>query len=149
MSIADKINADMKEAMKAKDKKRLEALRSVRSAILLLNTEKSGAEAGDDDVIKAMMKLVKQRKDAAAIYQEQGREDLYEDEAFQAAVIEEYLPKMMSEDEVRKAVREKIAAVGASGPSDMGKVMGPVMGQLQGKADGKLVSQVVKEELGK
>ncbi len=149
MSIADKINADMKEAMKAKDKKRLEALRSVRSAILLLNTESGSGEASDDDIMKAMMKLVKQRKDAAAIYKEQGRDDLYEDEVAQYGIIEAYLPKMMTEDEVRKAVQDKIAAVGASGPSDMGKVMGPIMGELQGKADGKMVSQMVKEELNK
>lgn len=149
MSIADQINADMKEAMKAKDKKKLEALRSIRSAILLLNTEASGSEASDEDIIKAMMKMVKQRKDAAAIYKDQGREDLYEDEIAQAAVIENYLPKMMSEDEVRKVVQEKISAVGASSPADMGKVMGPIMGQLQGKADGKMISSIVKEELGK
>lgn len=149
MSIADKISTDIKDAMRAKDKKRLEALRAVKSAILLINTDGSGNSAGDEDVLKAMMKMVKQRKDAAAIYKEQGREDLYDDEAYQAGVIEEYLPKMMEADEVRKVVRDKIAAVGATGPSEMGKVMGPIMGQLQGKADGKLISQIVKEELNK
>ena len=97
----------------------------------------------------AMQKLVKQRKDAATIYEEQGRKDMAEVEVFQAEVISSYLPEMMGEDEVRKVVQDKIAASGASGPQDMGKVMGPIMGQLKGKADGKLISQLVKEELGK
>lgn len=150
MSIAGQINDDIKKAMLAKDKKKLEALRAIKSAILLLATEKSGGgEVPDEEVIKAMQKLVKQRKDAAAIYNEQGRADMAEDEAYQAGVIEEYLPAMMSEDEVRKAVVDQIAKTGASGPSDMGKVMGPLMGQLQGKADGKMISQLVKEELSK
>jgi len=146
MSLTKQINNDMKSAMLAKDKKTLEALRAIKSAVLLLNTSGDG-EATDEDVTKAMQKMVKQRKDAAAIYQDQGRADMAEEELFQASVIGKYLPEMMSEDEVRKAVKDKIAAVGASGPSDMGKVMGPLMGQLQGKADGKLISQLVKEEL--
>ncbi|MEZ4720630.1 MAG: GatB/YqeY domain-containing protein [Flavobacteriales bacterium] len=148
MSIAQNINDDIKKAMLAKDKKRLEAIRAIKSAVLLLNTSGTG-EVGDDDVIKAMQKMVKQRKDAAAIYEEQGRADMAEEELYQAGVIEEYLPAMMSEDDVRKVVQDKIAASGATGPQDMGKVMGPIMGQLQGKADGKLISQLVKEELGK
>ncbi len=146
MSITKQINDDIKKAMLAKDKKRLEALRAVKSAVLLLNTSGRG-DASDEDVTKAMQKLVKQRKDAAAIFQEQGREDMAEEELFQADVINEYLPEMMVEDEVRKVVQDKIAQVGASGPQDMGKIMGPLMGQLQGKADGKLISQIVKEEL--
>jgi len=146
MSITKQINDDIKKAMLAKDKKRLEALRAVKSAVLLLNTS-GGGDASDEDVTKAMQKLVKQRKDAAAIFQEQGREDMAEEELFQAEVINEYLPEMMGEDEIRKVVQDKIAQVGASGPQDMGKIMGPLMGQLQGKADGKLISQIVKEEL--
>ena len=146
MSITKQINDDIKKAMLAKDKKRLEALRAVKSAVLLLNTSGRG-DASDEDVTKAMQKLVKQRKDAAAIFQEQGRKDMAEEELFQADVINEYLPEMMVEDEVRKVVQDKIAQVGASGPQDMGKIMGPLMGQLQGKADGKLISQIVKEEL--
>lgn len=133
----------------AKDKERLAALRGVKSALLLLATSGAGSEVSDEDAIKAMQKLVKQRIDSANIYKEQGREDMAAEEEFQAKVIEEYLPAMMSEDEVRKVVQDKIAAVGAAGPSDMGKVMGPIMGQLQGKADGKLISQIVKEELAK
>ena len=146
MSIAQKINDDIKKAMLAKDKKRLEALRAVKSAVLLLNTSGDG-EVGDAEVEKAMQKLVKQRKDSASIYTEQGREEMAEEELFQANVISEYLPEMMDEADVRKIVKEKIVATGATGPQDMGKVMGPIMGQLQGKADGKLISQIVKEEL--
>lgn len=149
MSIADKVNGDIKKAMLAKDKKRLEALRAVKSAILLLNTSGGDVSVGDDEIQKAMQKLVKQRKDAASIYQDQNRSDMADDELFQAEVISEYLPKMMDEAEVREVVLSKIAAVGAAGPQDMGKVMGPIMGQLQGKADGKLISQIVKEELSK
>lgn len=149
MSIVTQINDDIKKAMLAKEKERLAALRGVKSALLLLATGGAGSEVSDDDAIKAMQKLVKQRTDSAAIYREQGRADMAEEEEFQASVINEYLPAMMSEDEVRKVVQDKIAAVGAAGPSDMGKVMGPIMGQLQGKADGKLISQIVKEELNK
>ena len=146
MSIAEQINGDIKKAMLAKDKKRLEALRAVKSAILVLSTSGSG-EVGDEDVIKAMQKQVKQRKDAAAIFQEQDRAEMANEELFQAKVIEEHLPEMMCEDDIRSVVKNKIAAAGASGPQDIGKVMGPIMGQLQGKADGKLISQIVKEEL--
>ncbi|NQV54043.1 MAG: GatB/YqeY domain-containing protein [Flavobacteriales bacterium] len=149
MSIAQQINDDIKKSMLAKDKARLEALRAIKSAILMIASEKAGSVVSDDDAMTAMQKLVKQRKDAAAIYEEQGREDMAEVEIFQADVISTYLPEMMGEEEVRKLVMDKIAASGASGPQDIGKVMGPLMGQLKGKADGKLISQLVKEELGK
>ena len=149
MSIVQLINDDIKKSMLAQDKARLEALRAIKSAILLIASEKAGSEVSDDDAMTAMQKLVKQRKDAATIYEEQGRKDMAEVEVFQAEVISSYLPEMMGEDEVRKVVQDKIAASGASGPQDMGKVMGPIMGQLKGKADGKLISQLVKEELGK
>lgn len=149
MSIAAQINDDIKKAMLAKDKKRLEALRAVKSAILLLATEKAGSEVGDDLAIPALQKLVKQRKDSAAIYTEQNRQDMADEELYQAGVIEEYLPEMMSDDAVRTEVINQIKAVGATGPQDMGKVMGPLSGKLKGKADGKLISQIVKEELAK
>jgi len=149
MSVSQQINDDIKKAMLAKDKKRLEALRAIKSAILLIASEKAGSEVNDEDAIAAMQKLVKQRKDSASIYREQGRADMAEDEEFQSSVIEEYLPAMMGEDEVRKLVIDKIAAVSATGPQDMGKVMAPLSGQLKGKADGKLISQLVNEELGK
>ncbi len=149
MSLANQINDDIKKAMLAKDKQRLDALRAIKSAILLIASEKAGSEVDDEMAIQAMQKLVKQRKDSAAIYKEQGRPEMAEEEEFQANVIEEYLPEMMGEDEMRSAVQAQINAVGASGPQDMGKVMGPLMGKLKGKADGKLISQLVKEELGK
>lgn len=149
MSIAAQINEDIKKAMLAKDKKKLEALRAIKSAILLIASEKAGNEVDDESAITAMQKLVKQRKDSAAIYKDQDRAEMAEEELYQAGIIEEYLPEMMSEEEVRKAVQEQIAAVGAAGPQDMGKVMGPLMGKLKGKADGKMISQLVKEELGK
>jgi uncharacterized protein len=148
MSISQKINDDIKKAMLAKDKKRLEALRAAKSAILLLNTAGSEGDVSEEEIIKTMQKLVKQRKDAATIYIDQNRQDMADDELFQAVVIEEYLPAMMTEADVRKIVKEKISAAGATGPQDMGKVMGPIMGVLQGKAEGKLISQIVKEELG-
>lgn len=149
MGLVEQINGDIKKAMLAKEKKKLEALRAIKSAIMLIATEKAGSEVSDEDAIGAMQKLVKQRKESASIYQEQGRADMAEDELFQAEVISEYLPEMMSEEAVRQAVTDKIAQVGATGPQDMGKVMGPLMGQLKGKADGKLISQIVKEELNK
>ena len=149
MSIVQQINDDIKKAMLAKEKQRLDALRAIKSALLLLATEKAGTEVSDDDAIGAMQKLVKQRMDAATIYQEQGRADMAEEEQYQANVISEYLPEMMSEDEVRAAVKARIASSGAQGPQDIGKVMGPLMGELKGKADGKMISQLVKEELGK
>lgn len=150
MSIADQINEDIKKAMLARDKKRLDALRAIKSAILLLATEKgAGSKVEDPEVVKAMQKLVKQRKDSAAIYRQQSRVELAEEEEFQVAVIEEYLPAQLSEDDIRAVVRQKISESGASGPADMGKVMGPIMAELSGKAEGKAISQIVKEELGK
>ena len=150
MNLEQKIMADMKDAMKAKDEAALRGLRAIKAAIIIAKTsEGAGGELKEEDETKLLQKLVKQRNDSARIYHEQNRPDMAEEEEYQAKVIEEYLPAMMSEDEVRKVVQEKIAAVGAAGPSDMGKVMGPIMGVLQGKADGKLISQVVKEELNK
>lgn len=149
MSLANQINDDIKKAMRAKDKKRLEALRAIKSAMLLIATERAGSEVDDETAIQAMQKLVKQRKDSAAIYQQQGRADMAEEELYQADVIESYLPEMMGEDEVREAVQAQINKAGATGPQDMGKVMGTLMGALKGKADGKLISLLVKEELGK
>lgn len=148
--ITDQINGDIKQAMLAKDKKKLEALRAIKSALMLLATDKGSDGAVTDEAsIGAMQKLVKQRNDAATIYKEQGREEMAAEEEYQASVIKEYLPAMLSEEEVRSEVVAAITQVGASGAADMGKVMGPVMGKLKGRADGKLISQLVKEELGK
>ena len=149
MSLANQINADIKQAMLAKDKDKLAALRAVKSEILLEATKGGEAEVSDETALKIIQKLVKQRKDSSSIYVEQGREDLAKDELFQIEVLSVYLPAQMGEDEVRKAVQEVIAQVGAAGPQDMGKVMGPIMGKLNGKADGKLISTLVKEELNK
>ena len=148
--ITDQINGDIKQAMLAKDKKKLEALRAIKSALMLLATDKGAdGQVSDEASIGAMQKLVKQRNDAASIYREQDRADMAEEEEYQAGVIKSYLPEMLSEEAVRAEVVNAINQVGASGPADMGKVMGPVMGKLKGKADGKLISDMVKSERGK
>lgn len=148
MSIADQINSDIKSAMKAKDKDRLNALRAVKSALLLAGTEKgSGGDVSDEEALKILQKLVKQRKESAEMYQSQNREDLAKDELDQAAVIEAYLPQQLGEEEIRVHVKTAIEKTGASGPQDMGKVMGILMKDLAGKADGKVISKLVKEEL--
>jgi len=149
MSLTEKINNDIKAAMKAREKEKLAALRDVKSKLLLEATSGGDGEVSEEMENKIVMKLYKQRMDTYDLYVKEGREDLAADEKFQADIIKAYMPEMMSEEEVRKVVQEKIAAVGASGPQDMGKVMGPIMGQLNGKADGKLISTIVKEELNK
>lgn len=147
MSLTQKINADIKEAMKAREKEKLAALRAIKSALMLEATKEGNDEISEEIELKILQKLHKQRKDAAALYQEQGRTDLLEDEVFQATVIEAYLPEQMSEDEIAVVVKEVIAKTGASSPADMGKVMGAVMGKLAGKADGKIISMLVKKHL--
>lgn len=148
MALKDQINTDIKTAMKAKDKESLESLRAVKSALLLAATEKgSSDELSEEAEIKLLSKLVKQRKEAAELYHQQGRTDLAEVEEKQAAIIGKYLPQMMSEAEVEEAMKALIAEVSATGPSDMGKVMGKAMKHFQGKADGKLVSATAKRLL--
>ncbi|MDP4683987.1 MAG: GatB/YqeY domain-containing protein [Crocinitomicaceae bacterium] len=148
MSFTEKINTDIKNAMLAKDKEKLAVLRDIKSKLLLEATSGNG-EASDDTAIKICVKLHKQRMETYEIYITQGREDLAADELFQAKVLEEYLPKMMSEDEVRAEVKAAIASTGAAGPQEMGKVMGVLSGKLAGKADGKMIASLVKEELNK
>lgn len=148
MSLTERINDAIKAAMKAKDQAKLAALRDVKSKLLLEATS-GGGEVTEEVENKVVLKLHKQRMDTYDLYIKEGREDLAADEKFQAEVIAEYLPEMMSEDKVRQVVLDKISAVGASGMADMGKVMGPIIGQLSGKADGKLISSIVKEELSK
>lgn len=139
---------EMKAAMKARDTVALEALRAIKSAILLAKTDKdAGAELSEEDEIKLVQKLVKQRKDSAVIYQEQGREDLAEPELAQVAVIEKFLPEQLTEEEIEKVVVQTIDSVGASGMQDMGKVMGIVSKELAGQADGKTISAIVKAKL--
>ncbi|WP_293296437.1 GatB/YqeY domain-containing protein [Allomuricauda sp.] len=148
MGLQEKIMTEMKAAMKAKDTVALESLRAVKSAILLAKTDKgAGAELSEEDEIKLVQKLVKQRKDSAAIYKEQGREDLAEPELAQVAVIEKFLPEQLTEEEIEKVVVQTIDAVGASGMQDMGKVMGIVSKELAGQADGKTISAIVKAKL--
>jgi len=147
MSLTERINQDIKTAMLAKDKERLAALRDIKSKLLLEATAGTTGEVSQEAENKIVLKLHKQRMDTYELYISQNREDLAVDELAQAKVIEEYLPKMMSDDEVRAAIAEQIAAVSASGPQDMGKVMGPVSGKLAGKADGKRVAELVKEAL--
>lgn len=145
MSLAEKINADIKAAMLAKDKDSLEALRAVKSAILVAQTEKGAQEqlTGDAE-IKLLQRLVKQRRESAEIYTTQGRDDLAKTEALQADVIERYLPAQMSREELTEALKGIVAQVGASTPQDMGKVMGVASKQLAGKADNKAVMEILK-----
>ena len=148
MSLQDEVMSKMKEAMKAKDKVALESLRAIKSVILLAQTESSASDAlTEDEELKILQKLVKQRKDSAAIYIEQGREDLAAPEIAQAAIIAEFLPEALTEAEIEKVVIGTIDAVGASGMKDMGKVMGLVSKELAGQADGKTISVLVKKNL--
>jgi len=149
MSLTERINEDIKAAMKARESEKLAALRDIKAKLIIEATSGAGGEISEDTENKIVMKLYKQRIDTYDLYIKEGREDLAVDEKFQAEVIAVYMPEMMSEDEVRKLIQEKLAAMGATGPQDMGKVMGPIMGQLNGKADGKLISTIVKEELNK
>jgi len=140
----------MKTAMKAKDAQALEALRAVKAALLMAQTETgSKEEISEDEEIKILQKLVKQRKDSAAIYKEQNRLDLADPEIAQALIIERFLPEQMSDAEVEKVVVEAISETGATSMGDMGKVMGIVSGKLAGKADGKTISMIVKQKLSK
>lgn len=148
MSLQDDIMASMKVAMKDKNTTALTALRAVKSAILLAQTE-SGAkeELTREQELKILQKQVKQRKDSAAVYLEQGREDLAQPELAEAEVIAQFLPKALSEEEIAKVVIETIKKTGADGMKDMGKVMGIVSKELAGKADGKTISNIVKANL--
>lgn len=137
----------MKTAMKAKDTVALESLRAIKSALLLAKTSGDGELSGEDEV-KLVQKLVKQRKDSATIFSQQGREDLAAPELAQVAVLEQFLPEQLSDKEIEKVVEQTIANTGASGMKDMGKVMGMVSKELAGKADGKTISNIVKNKLG-
>lgn len=148
MSLQTKVMDALKEAMKAKDTIALESLRAIKSAILLAKTEAgAAAELAEEEELKLLQKLVKQRKDSAALYAQQGRNDLAEPELAQVAVIEKFLPKQLSEAEVTEAVKAIITEVGATSAKDMGKVMGVATKQLAGKTDGKVISAIVKSLL--
>ena len=150
MSLEITINNEIKAAMLAKEKVRLEALRAIKAAILLAKTAEgaSGEELTDTEVIKIIQKLVKQRKESAEIYTQQNRPELAETEIAEAQAMEVFLPKQMSEDELEDELKKIISSVGAMAPSDMGKVMGVATKALAGKADGKAISAMVKKLLG-
>jgi uncharacterized protein YqeY len=147
MALEATIMADLKEAMKAKDKITLEALRAIKTAILNEKTAAGAKEMTEADELKLLTKLRKQRVESATIFREQNRLDLAEPEEAQIEVIERYLPAMMSEEEIRAKVAEIIAATGASSMADMGKVMGQATGAMAGRADGKVISGIVRELL--
>lgn len=148
MSLKSKIEQEIKQAMLQKQKDRLRALRAIKSAILLAETEKgAGGDLSEDVELKLLQKAAKQRKDSLDVYHQQGRADLAEVEQQELSVIEEFLPKQMSEEEVEAAVKETIVQVGAAGPGDMGKVMGAATKKLAGKADGKLISSIARKLL--
>ena len=146
MGIEEKINADVKASMLAKNAKRLEAVRAIKAAILLLKTSPEGLT--EESATKAIQREYKKRKETYDIYIQQNRHDLAEDELAQALVMEEYLPKQLTEDELKTIVKNAISELGATSSADMGKVMGAANKVIAGRADGKLVSQFVKELLG-
>jgi len=149
MSLTDQIAGDLIAAMKAKETVRLEALRAAKTAFTLARSDKgAGSQLTPDEELKIMQKLVKQRRESAAIYREQKRPDLYEKEEAEADILEKYLPARMSDDELAAAVKNIIEKTGAKGPSDMGRVMGAASKELAGKADGKDIVAKVKQILG-
>ncbi len=150
MSLQERVMTEMKSAMRAKDAMKLEALRAIKSELLLAQTSSNSKDGlSEEEEAKILQRLVKQRRDSAVIYKEQGREDLAEPEVAQAAVISLFLPEQLSEAEIEKRVEEVIEKTGAEGMKDMGKVMAVVSTELAGKADGKTISNIVKKKLSK
>jgi uncharacterized protein YqeY len=148
MSLKQQIDNDIKQAMLAKNKEELEALRAIKSAILLAETEKGGSgDIAQDTEMKLLTKAAKQRKESIEIFAKEGRDDLAKREQFQLDVISRYLPKQLTEAEISDELKKIIAAVGAKGPQDMGKVMGTATKQLAGRADGRMISDLVKKFL--
>lgn len=150
MSLEQKVMAEMKPAMLAKDEKALRGLRAIKAAIILAKTaEGAGGVVKEEDEIKLLQKLVKQRKDSLDIFRQQGREDLAQKEQDEIEVIEKFLPKQLTGEELKAAIQQIISETGATSPADMGKVMGAATKALAGKADGKTISAIVKELLSK
>jgi uncharacterized protein YqeY len=147
MSFTERINADIKSAMLAKEKEKLAALRDIKSKLLLEATSGGSSEVSEETALKICMKLHKQRIETYDLYIAQNRSDLAEVELLQANVIQEFLPKMLSAEDIKIEVIAAISQTGASGPQDMGKVMGILSVKLAGKADGKIIASLVKEEL--
>lgn len=153
MSLEQNVMAELKEAMKAKNEAALRGLRAIKAAIILAKTaegasQQAGGELQEADELKLLQKLVKQRKDSLEIFEKQNRPDLAEKEKEEIAIIEKFLPQQMGEAELKAAIADIIAQMGATSPADMGKVMGAANKQLAGKADGKTISGVVKQLLG-
>jgi|TARA_B100000003_G_scaffold128254_1_gene114971 uncharacterized protein YqeY len=148
MNFQDQLNSKLKSAMREKNKVALESLRAIKSAILLLQTQSGAKETPDDnEITKLLQKLVKQRKESASIYREQGRVDLAELEEAQISIISQFLPEQLSPEEVEKVIDEVIQLVGATTMKDMGKVMGMANKKIAGKADGKIIAEIVKKRL--
>ena len=148
-TFTERINKSIKEAMKAKDKNRLTTLRDIKSKLLLEATSGSGSEVSDEIANRICLKLHKQRKETYILYRDQGRDDLAAEELIQANIIEEFLPEMFSEDEIKQEVLKCIENLSAQGMSDMGKVMGFLSKSLAGRADGRVISKLVREELSR
>ena len=149
MDLDKKISYSIKEAMKAKDRARLDALRAIKNAIIMARTEAGASdELTESEELKLLQRMQKQRMDSLSIYEEQGREDLAVDERFQLEVIQEFLPEPLSEDELREMIRAIIAETGAESMKDMGKVMGMANSRIAGRADGKTISGMVRALLG-
>jgi len=150
MSLEIQINNDIKQAMLARDKRKLEALRAIKAGLLLEKTGKdvSGGEIPESVEMKLLQKLVKQRKESATIYRDKNRIEMAEEEEYQAGIIEKYLPEQMAEEEIESIIQQIIEETGAATMKDMGRVMGMAAKQLAGKADNKLISGIVKQKLG-
>ena len=150
MNLEQKIMAELKKAMLARDEKAIRSLRAIKAAIIVAKTSAgSGGEIGADEEIKLLQKMVKQRRDSLDIFTQQNRADLAEKEAEEISVIEKFLPAQLSTSELTEKIRAIISQTGASGPADMGKVMGLATKEFSGLADGKAISQIVKDELAK
>ncbi len=148
MSYSDLINEDLKKAMLAREKDKLEAIRAIKAAFIVARADVGASSVLDEaDELKIIQKLVKQRKDSAAIYIQQSRQDLADKELFEAAIIEKYLPAQMTEQEIMEVIKKIISETGAAGMKDMGKVMGLATKELAGKAEGRLISTAVKQLL--
>lgn len=147
MSLQENVNEQLKAAMKAKDTVALESLRAIKAAIMMTQTQAGAKELTSDDEIKLVQKLVKQRKDSAEIFHQQGRVDLAEPEEAQIKIIEQFLPKQLDEAAITEIVAAIIAKTGAAGMQDMGKVMGMASKEMAGKADGKTISSIVRQKL--
>jgi uncharacterized protein YqeY len=148
MSLEQRINDDIKAAMLAREKEKLNALRAIKAAILLLKTAEGGGEITQEVEIATLQKLAKQRRDAAELYKSQNRQDLYQEEAYQLEIITRYLPEQLSEEDIAKTVKNLIAENGIAGMKDMGKLMGLASKAMAGKADNKVIAEVVKKCLG-